>query len=113
MKWNEVARSGGVEVVEDVHVSSDDQDSINTPVKNDAANQKLSSSVPLPQESITIDDDIKESDEYYEDSDGNMVKHPGKGFTKWMNVALSMDPTIPLTPIDVGAGDLSNEGKDF
>jgi predicted 2-oxoglutarate/Fe(II)-dependent dioxygenase YbiX len=113
VKWNEVARSGAVELLEDMNDSSDDQDSINNPVEDVVANKNLSSSVPLPQECITIVDDIEENDEYYEDSDGNMVKHPGKGFTKWMNVTLSMDPTIPLTPIDVGAGDLSSEGKDF
>jgi hypothetical protein len=53
------------------------------------------------QECITINDEPTKDDEYYEYSDGNLVKHLGKGFTKWMNATLSMDPTLPLTPRDV------------
>ena len=70
---------------------------------------ELTISVDFAKECITIDDELEKDDEYYEDSDGNMVKHPGKGFTKW-NVTLSMDPSITLTPRDVETYDLSNEG---
>ena len=95
-KVNEIARTDVVELTEDMNDPCDDEDSFFNPMVDIAHNDNLISSVDLAQECITINDDPTKDDEYYEDFDGNLVKHPGEGFTKWMNVTLSIYPTLPL-----------------